>query len=197
MIRHRHPRCTRMAVAALATFAASLAPAALAQATAQTCKPRHSTTLAGDGYARVYGKNGNAYVCVKANGRTTRLRGATPGNDVFALGGKYVAYSSGPQDSIVTVMHIPNRRVNPYSYPFDTNMHVEGIVVKSDGAAAWAATSPSDGSTLVQGTDRSNHPPDQFSDDSRTVVTTSLRSLHGKAIGWSYTDGGSGTATLY
>ena len=142
---------TRIAVAALAALAASLAPAAIAQAKPQTCSPRHSTTLAGDSYARVYGKHGNAYVCVRASGRTTLLQGATPGNDVFALRGRYVAYSSGSQDSIVTVMHIPNRHVNPYWYPFDTNMHVEGIVVKSDGAAAWAATSQSDGSTLVPG----------------------------------------------
>jgi len=188
---------TRIAIAALAALAASLAPAAIAQAKPQTCSPRHSTTLAGDSYARVYGKHGNAYVCVRASGRTTLLQGATPGNDVFALGGRYVAYSSGSQDSIVTVMHIPDRHVNPYWYPFDTNMHVEGIVVKSDGAAAWAATSPSDGSTLVQGTDRSHHPPDQFSDDSRTVVTTSLHSLPGMAIGWSYTDGSSDTASPF
>ena len=43
-------------------------------------------------------------------------------------------------DSIVTVMHIPNRSVNPGSYPFQTNETVDKIVVLGDGAAAWAMT---------------------------------------------------------
>jgi hypothetical protein len=187
---------TRLSLAAAATFAVSLAPAAVAQAK-QSCKPANSKTIVSNNYASVYGKNGKAYVCIKASGKTNRLGDASPFSDVFALGGKWVAYSSGPQDSVVTVMRIPDRYVDHYWYPFDTNMHVEGLVVKADGAAAWAATSTQDGSTLVQGTDRYHHPADQFSDDQKTVVTTSLRSLSGKTIGWSYSDGSSGTTSLF
>jgi hypothetical protein len=94
-------------------------------------------------------------------------------------------------------MHIPNQYVNPYWYPFDTNEQVDKIVVKSDGPAAWSITSPDDGSSIVQGTDRDNHPPDQFSDDLRTLVPNSLKSLSGNEISFSYTDGSTDTATLF
>lgn len=73
MIRHR----TRLGLAALATIAATLGPASLAQAK-QKCSPQHSQTLASDSYARVYGKNGNAYVCVKGSGKTTKLQAPCP-----------------------------------------------------------------------------------------------------------------------
>ena len=202
MIRSR----TRLALAALTTIAATLAPAALAQAK-QSCSPRHSQTLASDGYARVYGKHGNAYVCVKRTGRTTILHNASPAGDQFALGGRYVGFSSSdptdatvPPHSIVTVMHIPDRFVNDYWYPFQTNETVDKIVVLSDGAAAWAMTpTPGGDSTFtdVQGTDRVNHPPDQFSDDHTDVVGSSLRVMSGKTITWSYSDGTTGTQALY
>jgi hypothetical protein len=45
---------------------------------------------------------------------------------------------------------------------------IDKIVVLGDGAAAWAMspTPNSDSNyTDIQGTDRSNHPADQFSDD--------------------------------
>jgi hypothetical protein len=202
MIRNR----TRLGLAALATLAASLAPAAAAQAK-QTCRPAHSHTLASDSYARVYGKNGNAYVCVKASGRTTRLQHASPASDQFALGGKWVGWSSSdPTDpsvlpnSIVTVMHNPDHFINDQWYPGQLNETVDKIVVLSDGAAAWAMTPPagSDSSfTEIQGTDRNNHPADQFSDDHADVIGTSLQIVGGKTIGWKYTDGTSGTQALY
>ncbi len=51
-------------------------------------------------------------------------------------------------------MHIPNRSVNKYWYPFQTNETVDKLVVLSDGATAWAITPPggaSDGNfTIVQ-----------------------------------------------
>jgi hypothetical protein len=199
---------SRLALAALATIAASFGPATLAQAK-QTCKPKHSSTLASDSYARVYGKNGNAYVCVRASGRTTLLQGASSTGDQFALGGKYVGWSSSPAPdptnpsllphSIVTVMHIPDRFINDQWYPFELNETADKIVVLSDGAAAWAMTPPaSDGSfTEVQGTDRMGHPADQFSDDHADVVGSSLRVLSGKTITWQYVDGTSGTQTLF
>jgi hypothetical protein len=201
MIRNR----TRLGLAALATIAASLAPAAAAQAK-QTCHPAHAQTLASDSYARVYGKNGNAYVCVKSSGKTTRLQNASPASDQFALGGKWVGWSSSdPTDStilphsIVTVMHIPDHFVNSQWYPFQLNETADKIVVLSDGAAAWAMTPPAGDSsyTQIQGTDRSNHPADQFSDDHTDVIGSSLHVIGGKTIGWNYNDNTSGTQTLY
>jgi hypothetical protein len=88
--------------------------------------------------------------------------------------------------------------VIPNQFPFNTNDNVDAIVVKSDGAAAWAATpAPGTGNTYVQGFDRKNHSADQFSDDTKFVRGTSLRSLAGRKIAWSYTDGSSGTQNLY
>ncbi|HUO71918.1 MAG TPA: hypothetical protein VMU39_14185 [Solirubrobacteraceae bacterium] len=207
MIRNRTR--TRLALAALATLAASFGPAALAQAK-QTCTPSHSTTLASDSYARVYGRHGNAYVCIRASGKTSLLQGASPAGDHFALGGTYVGWSSSPAPdpsnpsalphSIVTVMHIPDHRVNDRWYPAELNETVDKIVVLSDGAAAWAMTPPpgSDGAfTEIQGTDRAGHPADQFSDDHADVVGSSLHILAGKTIAWRYADGTTGTQTLF
>jgi hypothetical protein len=164
----------------------------------QHCQPKGSRTLASDGYARVYEKNGNAYVCVKSNGATTRLKGASPSSDRFALGGQWVAYSSGATHTVVNVVHIPNHGI-PNGFPFDTGDRVNKVVVKPDGAAAWAATPQpaGSGSTYVQGTDRRNHSPDQFSDDTKNVVGSSLTSLAGPAISWRYTDGSTGKANLF
>jgi hypothetical protein len=53
------------------------------------------------------------------------------------------------------------------------------------------------GSTYVQRRDRSNHPPDQLSDDTQDVVASSLRSLSGHAVSWRYSDGRSATADLF
>ena len=202
----------RLGLASITTFAVSLGPAALAHAnSSRSCNPRHSQALAHDSYARVYGKNGSAYVCINANGRTARLAGASPSADQFALGGKWVGWSSNPvidpsnpqpdvPHSVVTVMHIPDHFINDRWYPGQLNETIDKIVVLSDGAAAWAMTPPtgSDSSfTEVQGTDRSGHPADQFSDDHTDVIGGSLRLLHGKMITWRYIDGTSGTQALY
>jgi hypothetical protein len=202
----------RLGLVSIATFAVALGPAALAQAkTGRSCTPRHSQTLAHDSYARVYGKNGSAYVCINANGRTTRLAGASPAADQFALGGKWVGWSSNPvidssnpqpglPHSVVTVMHIPDHFINDRWYPGQLNETIDKIVVLSDGAAAWAMTPPagSDSSyTEIQGTDRSGHPADQFSDDHTDVIGSSLRALGGKTITWHYSDATTGTQALY
>ncbi len=73
MIRH----LTRISIAAAATAAVSLAPAAVAQAS-QHCKPHGSSGVVADNYARVYARAGNVYVCVKSSGKTTKLRGGNP-----------------------------------------------------------------------------------------------------------------------
>ena len=53
------------------------------------------------------------------------------------------------------------------------------------------------GSTYVQRRDRSNHPPDQLSDDTQDVVPSSLRSLSGHAVSWRNSDESSATADLF
>jgi hypothetical protein len=60
------------------------------------------------------------------------------------------------------------------------------------------ATHPQVGSrsTYVQHGDRSNHPPDQLSDDTKDVVGSSLRSLSGHTVSWRYSDESSATADL-
>ena len=198
-------RTTRICLAALSALALVLVPASLAQAK-QKCHPRHSRTLASNDYARVYGKGASAYVCIKHNGKTTKLNGAMPTSDQFALGGKWVGWSSSdPSDpsilphSIVTVMRIPDHFINSRWYPGQLNEKIDKIVVIKDGAAAWAMTPPpSDPNfTEVQGTDRAGHPADQFSDDHADVVGSSLHKIGGKKISWKYTDGTTGTQTLY
>jgi hypothetical protein len=196
---------SRAALAGALALAATFAPAAAAQAHAR-CRPSASRTLAADSYARVYGRHGKAYVCVRASGRTSRLAGASPQTDQFALGGKWVGWSSTPSDptalpdSVVTVMRITDHYVNPYFYPFDLNETVNRIVVLADGAAAWAMT-PTPGSdtsyTEIQGTDRSNNPPDQFSDDHTNVIASSLAAGPGRTVTWSYDDGTTGSQLMY
>jgi hypothetical protein len=199
MIRH----VTRISLAAAATTVAALAPAAAAQAS-QHCHPHGSVGIVANRFARAYARTGSVYVCIKSSGKTTKLKGANPAYPV-ALGGKWVGWSSdqpggGVPNSTVTVMHIPNRSVNKYWYPFQTNETVDEIVVLSDGATAWAIT-PQDGGdgnyTIVQGTDRMNHPPDQFSDDHTDLVGTSLHQTGPKTVSWKYTDGTTGSQTLY
>ncbi len=199
----------RLGIAALASFAVTLGPAAIAQAK-QHCQPSGSQTLVSDSYARVYGINGSAYVCVKSSGKTTLLHGASPATNKFALGGKYVGWSSdpdtsgsdpqsGPPNSVITVMRIPDHFVNSYWYPFQTNENIDKIVVAGDGAAAWAISpEPGDDSsyTIVQGTDRMGHPADQFSDDHTDLIGSSLQ-IHGKTVSWKYIDGTSGSQSLF
>ena len=59
-------RFTRaIAVCAAIACTALFAGASAATAAKKKCKPKNSTVLANDGYARVYGKNGNAVVCIE------------------------------------------------------------------------------------------------------------------------------------
>jgi hypothetical protein len=196
---------TRFGVAAVAALAASFGSTALAQAKSH-CHHSGATTVASDSYAKVFTRNGNGYACVKATGKTIKLKGAKPGYR-FVLGGKWVGWSSDATDvqpvfpnSVVTVMHIPNQHVNSYFYPFELNETVDKIVVASDGAAAWSMTPPSGGDsnyTDVQGTDRANHPPDQFSDDHADVIGSSLHLVGSRTVAWKYADGTTGSWKLY
>jgi hypothetical protein len=161
------------------------------------CNVAHSLTLASNSVARVYGTAPDtAFACLKATGKSRVLSGASASTDLFALSGGWVAWTSTDHTS-VTVMRAANGAI-PNQFPFNTNDNVVKIVVKSDGAAAWAATpSGGGGSTYVQGLDRKNHPPDQFSDDTKFVRGTSLTSLAGHKIAWGYTDGSTASTSLF
>ena len=203
---------TRLGLGAItAMCAVSLMPAA-AQAKHKPkpkCSPKGAHTVVQNGYARVYTKGNAASVCIKSNGRTSRLNGATPA-DRFALGGTYVGFSSStdpntdpgtqlPPHSVVNVIHIPDHHNASQYFPFDTNEKVDRIVVASNGAAAWSMTPPPGGDqpyTTVQGTDRAGHTPDQFSDDHADTIGTSLR-LSGKTVTWRYRDGTTGSQKLF
>lgn len=186
---------TRIALAT-AALTAALAPAA--GAAQFKCNKAGSTTITSNKQARVFAVNGLAKVCDKNTNVRFTLAGASPTEDVFTLGGKFVGYSSGaeeaPEHSVVNVVHIPTRKIPKYM-PTRTNAHVDAIVVKRNGASAWAYSD--DEYTTVQGHDRAGHSPDNLDDDTKTVVTTSLRGTAGAGIQWTYTDGSVGTADLF
>jgi hypothetical protein len=188
----------RLAIALLGSALLAAGIPASSAAAANKCKVKNSTTLANNTFLRVYGKDGTAIACVKKSGRKRTLGGAVPGTDLFRVGGKWVVWTktgSAPQ-SVVDKKYVPDGRRHDDNFPFDTNGHVEGIVIKSDGAAAWVFSS-SGASTIVQGQDRKNHPPDQLSDDTKDAVGSSLKSGPGSQIHWNYSDGSSGSANLY
>jgi hypothetical protein len=163
--------------------------------TRSSCARAHSLTLASDSSARIYGTGTDAaFACLKSTNRSIQLKGASASQDVFALTGAWVGWTS-QQRTTVAVMNIRTRTI-PSPFPFGVGDVVVRIVVKSDGAAAWAAD-VSDGTSYVQGMDRRNHSPDQFSDDAKFVRGVSLRSGPGRQIGWQYTDGSTGTAHLF
>ncbi len=187
-------------IRAFAVGVVAIAAFALGSAQAATTHCTSGTTLAVDSDARVYANvHGNAFVCIKGTGKTRRLAGGTSSSH-FAVAGSWVAWTSdgSATNSAVTVMHIPNA-VIPSGFPFDTNDNVSKVVVKGDGAAAWAATPSDYPNTMryVQGTDRRNHSPDQLSDDTKDVKPGTLVSNAGHKISWRYTDGSTGTAELY
>ena len=159
------------------------------------CARAHTLTLAHNSFARVYGNGADeVFACLIATGKSRRLAGASASQDVVRLGGKWVGWTSA-QHTTVTLMHLTTGKI-PSDYPYGVNDYVVNIVVKSDGAGAWVAD-VSDGTSYVQGYDRKNHSADQFSDDTKFVSGPTLKSLSGHAISWKYTDGTTGTATLF
>ena len=159
------------------------------------CDRSHSLTLLSNSAVRVYGTGTDAaFACLKSTNRSTRLKGASASQDVFSLAGTWVGWTS-QQRTTVTVMNSRTRKI-PSTFPFGVGDFVVRIVVKGDGAAAWAAD-VSDGTSYVQGLDRRNHPPDQFSDDTKFVRGVSLKSDAGNQISWQYTDGTIGKARLF
>jgi len=187
---------TVIGLVGLAALASSVAQArTLSNTGSQACQRANSLTLASNTFARVYGTGTDAtFVCLKSTNRSTRLKGASASQDVFALAGTWVGWTSA-QHTTVTVMNIRTRTI-PNQFPFGVGDFVVRIVVKSDGAAAWAAD-VSDGTSYVQGLDRRNHPPDQFSNDTKFVRGQTLQSNAGNKISWKYTDGTTGTAALF
>jgi hypothetical protein len=159
------------------------------------CDRAHSLTLASNSSARIYGTAADAaFACLKSTNRATRLKNASASQDAFELAGTWVGWTSA-QRTTVTVMNIRTRKI-PGQFPFTVGDFVVRIVVKTDGAAAWAAN-VSDGTSYVQGLDRRNHSPDQFSNDTKFVRGVSLQSGAGHTISWKYTDGTTGTARLF
>jgi hypothetical protein len=180
-------------------FTLCMPSAALAQSSnpvpLAACSPLHTLTLTANSFARVYGNaSDKAYVCLKSTGKARVLKGASASQDVFSLGGEWVAWTSLTHTT-VTVMHITTGKI-PSDYPYGVNDFVVKVVVKDDGAAAWAAD-VSDGTSYVQGFDRKHHSADTFSDDTKFVSGSSLKSLPGHAISWKYTDGSIGTVDLF
>lgn len=216
-------RVRTAAAAGLACLPALFATTSAAQAK-PSCNPAHSKTIVSNTFARVYGKKGKAFVCLRATGKSTLLKGGKPSChksdpgaecDVFALGGKWVAWTRGnPNDvdvtgGIVTVMNIRTRSVNHRWYPTASQGgEVYKIVVLTDGAAAWTE-SVSDGgggafAVAVFGTDRKQHSIDRLDSCGASVSHTascyidasSLRVVQPKSVGWKYSLDGSHPPTL-
>lgn len=214
-------------VGVAAVSVGALAPSFVAGPVAQakpTCAPAHSRTLASDSFARVYGRQGKAYACLRSNGKTRLLKGASPkcqmGPNVyicdrFALGGKWVAWTKkNPSDVDIigpnlTVMYVPTGAVNHHWYPTRRlDGEVYKIAVLSDGAAAWTE-SESDGgggafAVGVFGADLRNHPIDRLdtcgasvnSQATCYISASSLRVLSGKTIAWTYAKDASQQPTI-
>ena len=203
----------------LATGLAVVGAVALgsAQAATRRCTTGTGTTLASNSKARVYSSatGHTVWVCLRSNGHERLLDGALAGASHFALAGTWVAWTSNvaPYGQVVVhVMHITNGAI-PYSFPWglDYGGSVNKVVVKSDGAAAWAATpsqecSPSSGCyppiPYVEGTDYASTPdllynPDLLSVLNDPVEPGTLVSDAGHKISWHYEDGSTGTAELY
>jgi hypothetical protein len=186
----------------LAIGLAAIGALALGSAQAATTHCAGGMTLASDSKARVYSvsHSSSVFACLKSNGQRRKLAGASSTASHFALGGTWVAWTSNgsANQSEVRVMHITNGAI-PATFPFDTNDQVDKVLVKSDGAAAWAATPSDYPNTLryVQGFDRNNHSADQLSDDTKDVRPGTLVSDPGHEISWHYTDGSTGTAQLF
>lgn len=209
--------------ASLVALLASSATVTVAQAR-PTCMPSHSKTLISTGFARVYGRNGKAYVCQKSGGKTRLLTGARPScnrNDFgaicddFALGGKWVAWTrNNPNDVDVigprlAVMNVSSGSIDHTLYPTARREgEIYKIVLLSDGAVAWAE-SISDGgagafAVAVFGTDVKDHPIDRLdscgggvsAQVSCYIAASSLRVGSGKSVQWNYSPDGQQPASL-
>ena len=158
------------------------------------CKLPGTTTLAMSGQGRVFDQNGTVTACLKKTGQRIVLEGATPGEAV-ATAGKFAAFGTG---SVVNVQRITDGAI-PSELPHDTGGEIGKIVVKPNGAAAWAVTPLDDPeASYVQGNERSNHTPQLFSDSELGGVdVTSLTSVPGTGITWLHADGTTGSANLF
>jgi hypothetical protein len=186
----------------VASLAAGLAITGPSAQAANKCRFKHTRTLASSRKVRIFAQNGRAKVCYRPSGKRFTLDDTFPGEDAYAVGGRFIGFSisdpeddSTPEHSIVRVFRMPNGGTPEY-LPYRTGAQVDDIVVKRNGAAAWATTH-ADGTTRVTGTRRKGHAPEQLSAAARAVRTTTLTSGSGGRVTWRYTDGTTGSAALY
>jgi hypothetical protein len=162
------------------------------------CNVSHSSKIASDNSARVYGKHGHVFACLNRNGKTWKLAGASHRGSHFALAGKWVAWTksmSGGEETLVAKLFIPDGRAHDTDFPYPASGDVRKVAIKSDGAVAYAASYDSAPPNVI-GEKRMNH-LSLLSNDSGSVLVSSLTSGPGKVVTWKYEGGGSGEATLY
>ena len=189
-------RCYLLGLAAAALLMLLLAPSSAGAK--NKCSASHSSTIASDNFARVYAKHGNVFACLIRNGKTRKLAGASPRHRHFALAGKWVAWTktvSQGFETMVAKLFIPDGRDHDTDFPYGASGDVGRLALKPDGAVAWAVSYQS-APPNVFGEVRKNHIR-LLSNDSNSVVVSSLRSGPGKVVTWKYSDGTSGHATLY
>jgi hypothetical protein len=161
------------------------------------CNAPHSSTIASDRFARVYAKHGKVFACVNRSGKTWKLTGASSRHSHFALAGKWVAWTKtlSLDETLAAKLFVPDGHDHDSDFPYYASGDLGKVVIKPDGAVAWAASYQS-AAPNVFGEDRKNHLR-LLSNDSNSVVVSSLKSGPRRLVTWKYDDGTSGQAPLY
>jgi hypothetical protein len=180
--------------------AAGLLTLLLSPATAgafNKCNPPRSSTIASDRFARVYAKHGKVFACLSRNCTTWKLPGASRRHSHFALAGKWVAWTKPLTFDLTRAskLFIPDGRAHDRDFPYGASGDIGKIVIKPDGAVAWAASYQSAPPNVLGERRKSHLSP--LSQDLNPVVVSSLKSGPGKLVTWKYSDGTSGHAALY
>jgi hypothetical protein len=192
----RTNRCYVLGLSAAGLLMLLLAPSSAGAK--NMCNASHSSNIASDNVARVYGKHGHVFACLNRNGKTWKLAGAAHRRSHFALAGKWVAWTksvSEGEETLVAKLFIPDGQAHDTDFPYPASGDVGKVAIKSDGAVAYAASYDS-AAPNVFGEKRMNR-LSLLSNDSNSVVVSSLTSGPGKAVTWKYDGGRSGEATLY
>jgi hypothetical protein len=171
--------------------------AAASAGAASKCAAPHSSTIASDGAARIYAKHGKVYACLNRNGVTWKLAGASRRHSHFALAGKWVAWTKPLTFDLTRAakLFIPDGRSHDRDFPYDASGEIGKIVIKPDGALAWAASYQSAPPNVLG--ERRKGSLTALSQDLNSVVVSSLKPGPGKLVRWRYGDGSKGHAALY